>query len=386
MRSTLETFNIGQSVFDSVLSVMEESYVIVDKDNKVIGIYTNEKTAKSQLNSGHLIKKNGGVKVVQTKVKQSVGFPLKEETIDEAKKPPFDKKKKDDEDDGDDTNINITVDNDDTDDKDGNDDEKKKVPSKKDDEDDEEGDNDDDEGEDESDDEDTDGDGKKEKKLSDKKDSVTVNPYMKEGKKGVKESIINNILAHKKALNEGKYKVGDVIKSSDILKSFPTPNGGTFTIVGRDTSYAKDFKRPDAEDKISMYVRDNRGKVTKDLGSHSNLNGAIKFGKNKGLIKEGLNEESYPEESEAPRPMHSVYAMHGCFHFDSDNAVVFVTDSYVRNMGLKRTYVSTKSDKKAAVSDIAKQIMADIDLFTKENKKIFNDRIESVKKIISLKK
>ena len=92
---------------------------------------------------------------------------------------------------------------------------------------------------------------------------------------------------HKKKngkLLKAKYHEEVELDEAKIAKKVPAKDGGYFVVLHRDTKGMRG-----TQDKFLMRVL-NKGKV-KELGSHSSLDGALKFAKNRGIIEEV--EESY---------------------------------------------------------------------------------------------
>ena len=92
---------------------------------------------------------------------------------------------------------------------------------------------------------------------------------------------------HKKKngkLLKAKYHEEVELDEAKIAKKVPAKDGGYFVVLHRDTKGMRG-----TQDKFLMRVL-NKGKV-KELGSHTSLDGALKFAKNRGIIEEV--EESY---------------------------------------------------------------------------------------------
>jgi hypothetical protein len=180
-------------------------------------------------------------------------------------------------------------------------------------------DEDDDDMEDDEDDSDEDEENGKKKKVSGKKDDVDVEPEMDDTKMVTEKEMTpaqekkreEIVLSMKKEMPRFKKKYGDRakdvmyatatkmamkegfelgIEKSDLIeeveldeakiaKKVPAKDGGHFVVLHRDTSGMRG-----TQDKFHMrHLKD--GKV-KDYGTHSSLDGALKFAKNRGIIEE----------------------------------------------------------------------------------------------------
>jgi len=89
-----------------------------------------------------------------------------------------------------------------------------------------------------------------------------------------------------------KAKVGEVVWSA------PSNDGNKFVVSKRDKpaapSHVKDKAKWDrGQDNFMMFVLDKSGKVVKNWGSHSSLDGAKKFAKNRGIISEAKSATGY---------------------------------------------------------------------------------------------
>jgi hypothetical protein len=176
-----------------------------------------------------------------------------------------------------------------------------------------------DEYEDDDDDSDEDEKNGKKKKVSGKKDDVDVEPEMDDTKMVTEKEMTpaqakkreEIVLSMKKEMPRFKKKYGDRakdvmyatatkmamregfelgIEKSDLIeeveldeakiaKKVPAKDGGHFVVLHRDTSGMRG-----TQDKFHMRHLKN-GKV-KDYGTHSSLDGALKFAKNRGIIEE----------------------------------------------------------------------------------------------------
>jgi hypothetical protein len=178
---------------------------------------------------------------------------------------------------------------------------------------------DEDDEDDDEDDSDEDEENGKKKKVSGKKDDVDVEPEMDDAKMVSEKEMTpaqekkreEIVLSMKKEMPRFKKKYGDRakdvmyatatkmamkegfelgIEKSDLIeeveldeakiaKKVPAKDGGHFVVLHRDTSGMRG-----TQDKFHMRHLKN-GKV-KDYGTHSSLDGALKFAKNRGIIEE----------------------------------------------------------------------------------------------------
>ena len=134
-------------------------------------------------------------------------------------------------------------------------------------------------------------DDRKDKDIDNDGDVDSTDKYLHKRRKAISKAL--NEKEPKKKINASHCEEVE-LDEAKVAKKVPTKDGGTFVVLHRDTSGMKG-----SQDKFIMRVL-KKGKVT-DLGTHSSLDGAMKFAKNRGIIEEKTLDEAEHEDGDGEK-------------------------------------------------------------------------------------